>query len=167
MQICGIDNTLNMPYSQYGGVWVGDHEYDFSAFDRQMKMFQKYAPEGYFMVMIVLDMPDWWMKENNCEYGSYYHLSEAYYEKKWIADATDYLKAVLNYAEETYGDRIFAYSISAGSATEWFDGNYKGVSPKKAEEFRKAIGESNAPIPTVEEVTVSSLPSNAIPETAI
>ncbi|MBQ4515749.1 MAG: hypothetical protein II978_03055 [Clostridia bacterium] len=159
MQICGINNTLNMPYSQYGGVWVGDHEYDFSAFDRQMKMFQKYAPEGYFMVMIVLDMPDWWMKENNCKYGSYYHLGEAYYEKKWIADATDYLKAVLNYAEETYGDRIFAYSISAGSATEWFDGNFQGVSPKKAEEFRKAIGESDAPIPTVEEVTVSSLPS--------
>ena len=60
MQVSGVDNSLSVPYSAYGGVWVGDHEYDFSAFDRQMEMFMRFAPDGYFMIFAVLDMPTWW-----------------------------------------------------------------------------------------------------------
>ncbi len=159
MQVCGIDNTLQLPYSNYGGVWVGDHQYDFTAFDRQISMFRKFAPEGYFMIMLPLDTPDWWLEENNCEYGSYYNLGEAYYNEKWKQDASDYLQSFIRYAEEKYGDCIFAYSISCGSATEWFDCEFKGVSEEKAAAYRKAIGEPDIPLPTVEEMRELTLPT--------
>ncbi len=159
MQVCGINNTLQLPYSNYGGVWVGDHEYDFTPFDRQISMFRKFAPDGYFMIMLPLDMPDWWLKENNCEYDSYYHLGEAYYNQKWRQDASDYLQAFVRYAEEKYGDCIFAYSISCGSATEWFDCEYQGASEQKAEAYRKAIGEPDIPLPTVSEMRELTLPT--------
>jgi len=159
MQVCGIDNTLQLPYSNYGGVWVGDHQYDFTAFDRQISMFRKFAPEGYFMIMLPLDTPDWWLEENHCEYGSYYNLGEAYYNEKWKQDASDYLQSFIRYAEEKYGDCIFAYSISCGSATEWFDCEFKGVSEEKASAYRKAIGEPDIPLPTVEEMRELTLPT--------
>ena len=57
MQCSGMNSTLGLPYSNYGAAWVGDHRYDFSALDRQMEMFMKFAPEGYFMLMVQLDMP--------------------------------------------------------------------------------------------------------------
>ena len=66
MQCCGINNRLNAPYSTCGSAWAGDRKYDFSVVDRQMEMFLKFAPDGYFMLMPVLDMPEWWRQENNC-----------------------------------------------------------------------------------------------------
>ena len=158
MQCTGIYNTLGLPYSYYGGVWVGDHTYDFSAFDRQMKMFQKFAPEGYFMVMLPLDMPDWWIASHNCQYDSFYHLTEAFFEKAWIRDASDYLQAFIRYAEENYGDRIFAYSISAGSATEWFDSDFV-TGERKAAAFRETVGDPDMPVPTLAEINDTSLPT--------
>ena len=83
LRISGLKNTWNMNYSNYGGVWVGDHTYDFAALDRQMEMFMKFAPDGYFMLVLQLDMPEWWRTENNCAFDSYVQLCEASLEEKW------------------------------------------------------------------------------------
>lgn len=158
MQCCGINNRLGIPYSTFGGAWVGDHKYDFSVLDRQMEMFMKFAPEGYFMLMPVLDMPQWWIEENNCPVNSFWQIGEAYYEEKWINDATDYFKAFLEYAEEKYGDRVFAYSFSAGRTTEWFD-SFNAPSERKTEAFREAMGDLSLPQLTLEDIKDTSLPT--------
>ena len=52
IQVTGRKNTDDVNYSNYGGVWIGDHEYDFVPFDRQMEMIKKFAPDSKIMVMI-------------------------------------------------------------------------------------------------------------------
>ena len=159
MQCTGLNSTLGLPYSNYGAVWMGDHKYDFSALDRQMSMFMKYAPDGYFMMMVQLDMPEWWRNAHNCPWYSYTHLGEALYREDWLRDASDFLQAFIEYAETTYGDRIFAYSFSAGEATEWFDRRFDGISDAKAQAYRESIGNPGAAVPTVGEIYDTSLPT--------
>lgn len=159
MQCSGLRNTWNLPYSNYGPAWIGDHTYDFSVVDRQMEMFMKFAPEGYFMLMVQLDMPEWWRKENGCTCDSFYQLGEAVLEEKWIEDACDYLQAIIQYAEEKYGDRIFGYSFSAGKATEWFSSWCDEISDRKAADYRMKTGDPNALIPTAEQIRSIGLPS--------
>ena len=157
MQCSGINNRLNIPYSTYGGAWVGDHEYDFSVVDKQMQMFMKFAPDGYFMMMAVLDMPEWWRKKYCCDNYSFTRLGEACFEQKWIEDACDYLKAFITYTEEHYGDRIFGYSFAAGRSNEWFDGHSTPLE-KKAAAFREYMGDEGVHIPTEADIKDKSLP---------
>ena len=159
MQCSGLKNTMNLPYSNYGPAWIGDHKYDFSVLDRQMEMFMKFAPDGYFMLMVQLDMPEWWREENECPFDSYYQLGEAVLEEKWIRDACDYYQAFIRYAEEKYGDRVFAYSFSAGNSTEWFDARTGEISEQKAADYRLKTGDPNAVIPTPQQICGKELPS--------
>ncbi len=158
MQCGGIINGLHIPYSAYGNIWVGDHEYDFTPLDKQMEMFMKFAPDGYFMLFPILDMPEWWREKYNCSAYSYTMLGNAYFEKKWVEDATDYLKAFIKYAEEKYGDKIYAYSFAAGQSTEWFLGQ---VPPddKRANGFREYMNDPLVHIPTHDEIKDTSLPT--------
>jgi hypothetical protein len=41
----GLNCTLGVPYSKFGEVWIGPRQYDFDAFDRQMELFLKNAPD--------------------------------------------------------------------------------------------------------------------------
>ncbi len=159
MQCSGLNSTLGLPYSNYGAAWVGDHRYDFTALDRQLEMFMKFAPEGYFMLMVQLDMPEWWRIENNCPWNSYTQLGEALFEEKWVNDACDYLKAFITFAEEKYGDKVFAYSFSAGNATEWFDGWYDSVSERKAADYREKTNDPAALIPLGKDIRSTEFPS--------
>lgn len=159
MRVTGLRNTWHMTYSNYGPAWVGDHTYDFSVLDHQMEMFMKFAPEGYFMLMVQLDMPEWWRSENECQCNSYSQLGEAALEEKWIQDACDYFQAFIKYAEERYGDRVFAYGMAAGSSNEWFDQGHSAISERKAADYRLKIGDPDAPIPTKEQVYSKTLPS--------
>lgn len=156
VQCSGIKNTLGIPYSLFGGCWVGDHQYDFSALDRQMELYQKFAPEGYFMPMVVLDMPEWWREQHQCEVDSFVHLSEASLIPEWKEEAADYLKAFLRHCEARWGERVFAYSFSAGRSTEWFD-NYSDH-PRKVAAYRAEVGDPHAPVPTLEELRAEENP---------
>lgn len=159
MRVTGLGNTWHMNYSNYGAVWVGDHTYDFAPLDHQMEMFMKFAPEAYFMLMVQLDMPEWWRIENKCECNSFSQLGEAALEEKWVNDACDYFKALIQYAEEKYGDRVFAYGFAAGSSNEWFDQGHGNISDKKAADYRLKTGNPDAVIPTIEQIYSKALPS--------
>ena len=159
MRCSGIKNTWNMTYSNFGPAWVGDHTYDFSVLDRQLEMFMKFAPDSYFMPLVQLDMPEWWRQQNDCQCYSFTQLGEAVLEEKWVSDACDYLRAFIEYAEQKYGDRIFAYSFAAGSSNEWFDQGYFDVSERKATDYRLKTGDPDAVIPTRELLCNTSLPS--------
>lgn len=159
MRITGLTNTWNMTYSNYGPAWIGNHTYDFSVLDNQMEMFMKFAPEGYFMIMVQLDMPEWWRNENQCQCNSYSQIGEAALEEKWITDACDYFQALIQYAEGKYGDRVFAYGFAAGSSNEWFDQGHLTISERKAADYRLKIGDLDATIPTREQLCDKTLPS--------
>ncbi|HEX2948668.1 MAG TPA: hypothetical protein VHV83_03725, partial [Armatimonadota bacterium] len=104
--------------------------------------------------MIQLDMPEWWMKSHPGVPDSFHNLGEAVFSKEWVEEASDYLKSFIAYSEEKYGDRVFAYSFSAGLATEWFDdARFDGsVSEIKQESYRRWLGDPAAVVPTHEEI---------------
>ncbi|MBR6794307.1 MAG: hypothetical protein IKM48_08150 [Clostridia bacterium] len=156
VQCGGIKNKLGVPYSLYGGCWVGDHTYDFTALDNQMEMFVRFAPEGYFMPMAILDMPEWWMERHQSEINSFWQPGEASLMEEWVEEACDYLKAFLRHAEEKWGDRVFAYSFSAGRTTEWFDAF--GTTPRKVAAYGKT------PVPTLEDLDRKLVYENDSPE---
>ena len=147
MLVSGKRNALGDMYSLYGGVWSGNGEYNFDNFDKQMQMFMKYAPNGYFLIMIQLDTPDWWLKENPEYTDSFQNLGEMSVCEKWKKDAAEYLKALINYAEEKYGDRIFGYSYSCGLCTEWFVEDHGRKTPEKLRLYREYTKNPNAVIP--------------------
>lgn len=150
--ICsGVINCLGIKYSAYGEIWKGDNEYDFTAFDKQMEMFQKFAPEGYYCIMIQLDTPDWFIKKHNIP-DSFRKFGIACFYDEWKSAAKEYLKAFIRYAEEHYGDRIFAYSFSSGLATEWFTDDKGAYDLKKEEYFKKYMNDEKVKIPTAEEL---------------
>lgn len=158
MQCSGVNNSLDVPYSAYGGVWVGDGEYDFSALDRQMEMFMKFAPDGYFMLFAVLDMPQWWREKYNPSAYSFYELGNACFEKKWVEDASDYLRAFVTYAEEKYGDRVYGYCFAAGGSNEWFLGRIP-PNEKRGEAFKIHMNDPEARVPTADEINDMTLPT--------
>lgn len=147
MQVAGKTNALGDMYSLYGPVWIGDHKYDFTAFDRQIQMFMKYAPDGYFCIMVLLDTPDWWLQENPDIPDSFFALGKSVISEKWKKDAADYLQAFIEYAEKNYGDRIFAYSYACGLCTEWFMDDHGAPTAAKLLAYRKYLNDDNAEIP--------------------
>ena len=146
MQVTGRNNALGVPYSTYGGIWNGDGDYDFSAFDRQINMFKKFAPGCKLMVMLQLDPPLWWLEKHPDSYDSYWRIGEAPFDDDWRRDMTAYAKAFLKYAEKTYGEDIFAYAFSSGIATEWFDATeYCEPSERKKAAFAAYTGGMETP----------------------
>lgn len=151
MQVTGRKNAMDVPYSNYGGVWVGENEYDFSAFDRQIEMFKRFAPGCKIMVMLPLDPPLWWLETHPDCYDSYWCIGGAAFNKEWIDAATNYVKAFLKYAESKYDDDIFAYSFSSGIATEWFDAqNYYESKGERLKAYKEYSG--GLELPTKEEL---------------
>ena len=153
--VSGLPCTLQVPYSMYGGVWMGDGVYDFTAFDNQFAMFRRYAPNAYFNVMLQLDVCPWFAQQHPDEdTDSYHHISELALNEDWKRSAADYLKAFITYAEEKYGDRIWGYSIAAGLSNEWFDDslidkNFDRENTRLTKLWRDAIGKPDAKVPIV------------------
>lgn len=166
--LCSGLSTSIGPYSLYGAIWVGDHQYNFTPFDLQMQMFRRFAPEGRFMVMIQLDTPKWWLDAHPGTLSSFRHLGDTVHVQEWINDASDYLRAFIEYAEEKYGDYIFAYAFSSGMATEWFDGDCtEGISDLRLQKYREWLGDPNAPVPTAEEMLDASNPVFRDPDSPV
>ena len=153
--VSGLPCSNGTPYSMFGGVWKGDGEYDFSAFDRQFEMFRRYAPNAYFNVMLQLDVCPWFTEKYPHEdTNSYKHITELAMNEEWKRQASDYLKAFIAYAEEKYGDRIWAYSIAAGYSNEWFDQSlydpsFDRENTRLTRLWRETIQNPSAPVPTV------------------
>lgn len=156
MLVSGSPCTIGCPYSLFGGVWKGDGIYDFTPFDRQFGMFRHFAPDARFNVMIHLDTPDWWKTAHpDSEPDSYRHITEAALHRDWVDSASDYLRALIAYAEEKYGKLIFGYSIAAGLSNEWFDQslyekNYDRSDNLLTKKWREQIGKPDALPPTIE-----------------
>lgn len=148
----GVINALGVPYSRFGESWVGDKQYDFSVIDKQMDMFIKCAPNGYFAPMFMVDTRNWYLEMRPEIPNSFKHLSQTAHDQKWREDAAEYLKAVITHCEEKYGDKIYGYFILGGMTTEWLAHPDREEShPIKEKAYKKWLGDENATLPTLEE----------------
>ena len=154
----GMDCTLDVPYSHFGEIWTGEGKYDFAAFDRQMDLFLKNAPDTYFNIFLQLDTRGWFLKENPDHPNSYWNLVETAGNMAWRERTAKYLQDMLRYIEGKYGDRVFSYSLLCGSSTEWYT-NSQGRGrpdaairdhPMKTEAFRKFTGDPTATMPPLD-----------------
>lgn len=147
-----------IPYSLFGESWLGIGKYDFDAIDRQIDLFIKSAPDGYFAPMIMLDTRDWWLESHENFPYSFQRISQAAYDEEWRCAAGDYLEAMLTHIEEKYGERVYGYFMLCGHTTEWLsDYDFQESHPIKERYYRDYTGDPNAKIP---EKNRLELPSN-------
>jgi len=139
MLVSGLFTGMDTPYSLFGPVWIDKGEYDFSAFDRQMELFKRFAPDSYYCIFIQLDTPKKWLENHPGHESSFEHLECGAFDEEWKRDAAEYARALIDYAEEKYGDCIFGYAFCAGKSCEWF------ATPEYAEgrnQFSQPLSES-------------------------
>lgn len=156
----GLNCTLDVPYSKFGEIWKGPRHYDFAAFDRQMDLFLKHAPEAYLNVMLQLDSPAWALKVHPDWSNCYWNLVEMAGHEPWREETAQFLQDLLRYSEEKYGDRVFAYSLFCGSSCEWYTNSQGRGRPEamirehpiKTACFRKFTGDPTATMPPLEEL---------------
>ncbi len=142
-----INCMIGVPYSLFGETWVGDGEYDFSPIDRQMELFIKNAPEGYFSVMLQLDARPWYCERHGTP-DSFKALSQALADEGYVRDMKAYLRAAVRHCEEKYGDRIFGYFLLCGFTTEWFSElDYEEETGAKTAAYRRYLNDGSAVIP--------------------
>lgn len=151
MIVSGRKNTLHIYSSLFGEIWTGPNEYNFSRFDRQMEMFRKFAPDSYYSVLIQIDTPEWWVESHPGHVDSYWFLGQSTVDEEWKKDASEYLRAFIDYAEEKYGDVIFSYSIAAGRCNEWFCNDFGAETPQKLAAYRAYLDDPEAKIPELED----------------
>lgn len=150
--ICtGKYNAQQSKYSLFGEQWIGENEYDFSTFDKQMEMFLSFAPNGKFCVMIQLDTRDWYCEKHGCP-DSFRNFGIMAFNDEWVEKAKKYLTSFIKYAEEKWGDKIFCYSFSCGYATEWFTQDKGAFDSLKEEKFKEHMGDGSLKIPSEEEL---------------
>ena len=161
----GLPCTLAVPYSKFGEIWTGPGEYDFTAIDRQMDLFLKNAPDAYFNIMLQLDTRDWYLGDHPMYSNTFFNLVEMAGVEQWRLDVVEYLRAVVGYIEEKYGEHVFSYSLFCGGSTEWYtnsqtfgnpEGEIRQTSQLKLEVFRKYIEDYEAELPPLDALTHTS-----------
>lgn len=124
VMISNTANSLGFPYTKYPPVWKWNGVYDLEAFDRQLDDILRVIPDAKFLCMLDLNTPHWWTRYLGAfgvRYDSYYDLGKISPAKIWRQDTAEYMQTVMRHAQERYGDRIEAYHLGAGGATEWHD----------------------------------------------
>lgn len=144
-------NSLGMPYSAYGPIWLGLDEYDFEPLDRQIAELEAVNPHVRIICMVDLNTPAWF--ERRLGWGgmraddSFYRLGKVASLPAWRDATRDFLKAYLEHTEEHHADTIGAYMLCAGSACEWQDRSFGEESPSRRAGFRQWMQEQGLPDP--------------------
>jgi hypothetical protein len=155
----GLNSTLKTPYSTFGEYWIGPESFDFSVIDKQMEMFQRNAPDAYFNIMLQLDTREWYLNKNPECSNTFWDLAQTAGYQKWRQDTSESLQKTLAYIEQKYGDRVFAYSLMCGMATEWFTANVVKTNqtadlnePVRSAAFRSYLKDPTARLPQSEQI---------------
>ncbi len=129
MHRCGIDvlklilsNSIaayGYPYSPYPPIWSDDFTYHFDVVDRQIADLVAQNPDVRFIAMIDLNSPPFIVTRYHLD--SFTNLLECYLTPRWNELMVGYQKALLEYLERKYADRICGYYIACGRTQEWFD----------------------------------------------
>lgn len=136
-------NSLAEYYCEYPPIWIGNGNYDWSNLDAQMEELVKYGPEGRFLCMIDLNTPYWAIRQYGMD--SYDFCSHFACDEIWFKNTMRWMDDFITYAEEKYGDRIFAYILSGGGTSEWYEFRRAVVTPQKVQGWKKWRAEQGRP----------------------
>lgn len=144
----GLNNRIGLPYSMFGEIWVGDHEYAFDRLDAQIDMFLQAAPGSYLIINVHLDSRPWWHEQNPGRTDSFNNLSQIAADEKWRQDTADFLQALIRHTEEKYPENVCGYHLLGGCYTEWLsEYDFEAEHPIKLKAFREYVGDDQAQIP--------------------
>ncbi|OQA85018.1 MAG: hypothetical protein BWY31_02150 [Lentisphaerae bacterium ADurb.Bin242] len=148
VMISNTVNSLGFPYTKYPPVWKWNGVYDLDAFDKQLDDVIRVVPDAKFLCMLDLNTPPWWTRYLGAfgvRYDSYYELGKISASELWRKDTAEYMRTVMKHAQECYGDRIEAYVLGCGGATEWHDRSRSEESVYRLAAFRKWQKAHNLP----------------------
>ena len=174
--------SLNVPYSNYPQIWTGPGEYNWKSLDDHIGDVLKWNPAAKLMVMIDLNTPAWWVRSHGGDKDflrlaeekpgakkmphravgaggadSFCHLAEVSLRDDYKRDATEYMRAFLDYTESKYKDKIVTYQLSAGGTCEWYDWQRGKPGPLKHAAFAKWMGRPGLEVPEDREQTAHGL----------
>ena len=136
--------------------WLGPGKYDFSKLDDHAALMLEACPDAIFFLGVGCFMPEWWVEANpddatmHADGSPRYKLREAQAlsSKKWLRDAEEPLRALIEHLENTsYGRRVWGISVAEHTNSEWFwtirDARNKpivsGYSPADLATFREFL----------------------------
>ena len=102
---------------------------DFSMFDKAVEEILEACPDAYIIPRVNISMPEWWEEENPDElnYKDGVPCRESFYSKKWLNDATEFLREFTQYTNSCkYSSHIVGYQIAGGNTEEWFHFDMNG-----------------------------------------
>ena len=140
VMISNTANSLGFPYTKYPPVWKWNGVYDLDVFDRQLDDVISVVPDAHFLCMLDLNTPHWWTRYLGAfgvRYDSFYELGKISASEIWRKDTSEYMRTVMKHAQEKYGERIEAYVLGCGGATEWHDRSRSEESIYKLAAFRQ------------------------------
>ena len=114
-------NSLGEYYCEYPPIWVRPGGYEWEHLDAQIDDLIRCSPKARLICMIDLNTPYWSMRKYGMD--SYEAVSHFGFNEKWLKETAEWMEAFLSHTEGKYSDRIFAYILSGGSTSEWYDSN--------------------------------------------
>jgi hypothetical protein len=144
-------NSLGLPYSVYGPLWLGLDEYDFAPLDRQIEELRATHPQVQIICMVDLNTPPWF--ERRFGWGgegaddTFYRLGKVASLAAWREATTNYLQAYLTHTETHHAEAIRAYMLCCGSACEWQDRSFGEESRSRRAGFRQWRQQQGRPDP--------------------
>ena len=91
-QVSGNLCSLGVPYSLYGGAWVGARRYDFAPLDRQMADLEAWSGGAHVLLMIDLNPPAWWLADHPGHPDPFTDLGEAASSPAWPSGRRSFLR---------------------------------------------------------------------------
>ena len=120
----GIMTALHkrtVPYSGFGPVWVGDHEYNWDNLRAQCdEFFPNLASDTYVSLSVHLDPPPWYVESHPGMVDHWEQMIQNLGSEEWKRDAADYMRALIDKMDEWYPERVFAIHLMSGGTTEWY-----------------------------------------------
>lgn len=144
-------NSLGLPYSVYGPLWLGPEHYDFTPLDRQIQELVAANPRVQIICMIDLNTPPWF--ERRFGWGgagaddSFYRLGKVASLPAWRDATRNYLQAFLRHTEAHYAGAIRAYMLCCGGTCEWQDRSLGEESRSRRAGFRRWAQAEGLPDP--------------------
>ncbi|MCY2927136.1 MAG: hypothetical protein NT031_17225, partial [Planctomycetota bacterium] len=149
---------------------AGPGEWHLDDYINKMQRLAAIAPKAWLVMRFWLNVPGWWLAQNPDECIRHFDglapdRDASMGSQKWIADLSEFLKAVVVAAERSpAGQRVLGYSLMCGHGGEWIypgagGGRLGDYSRPAVEYWRRWLGNKygsqawidTAPIPSPQE----------------
>ena len=107
-------------------VWTGEGEVNLELVDRRVKELLSVNPDAYIILLVNMDVPEWWLKRHP-EEGVVWDNGErqtnlvSLASRRWQEDTAEVLRRVGRHIQEaTWGNRVIAWYAVAGYDGQWF-----------------------------------------------